>query len=127
MAPAAPDAPAAPAAITGDYTVTLALADVPAIAPDSVRQRMVGTWIVALHDGGHFVVTHNGREVVQGPYAVSGSQFTLAATDSGPYACKSEGRYTWQMNNDQLSFTRVQDECDGRVMVLTTRPLARRG
>ena len=113
--------------MTGDYAVTLALADVPTAMPDSMRRQMVGTWVVALHDGGHFVVTLNGREVAQGPYAVSGSRFTLPTGDSGPYACNSEGRYTWQMNNDQLTFTRVQDECEGRVVVLTTRPLMRRG
>lgn len=130
MAPAAPDAPAAPAApaaITGDYTVTLALADVPTAMPDSMRQQLVGTWVVALHDGGHFVVTQNGREVVDGPYSVSGNQFTLGAGDRGPYACRMAGTYTWQMNNGQLALTRVQDTCDGRVVVLSTRPLTRRG
>lgn len=127
MAPAAPDAPAAPAAITGDYSVTLAAADIPAAMPDSMRQQMIGSWIIALHDGGHFVVTHNGREVVQGPYVVSGNQVTLTAGDSGPYACRTTGSYTWQMSNDRLTLTRVRDQCDGRAMVLTTRPLTRRG
>lgn len=126
-APAVPDAPAAPPVVTGEYTVTLATADLPATMPDSMRQQITGTWVLALHDGGHAVVTQNGREVVQAPYVVSGSQFTLTADDTGPYACKSEGRYTWQMSDDRMTFTRVQDECEGRVAVLTTRPLVRRG
>ncbi len=135
-APAAPDAPAAtaapmapdaPAAVTGEYAVTIALGDVPTTMPDSMRQQMVGAWTLALHEGGHSVVTHNGREVVQAPYAVSGNQFTLTAEDTGPYACKSAASYTWQMTGNQLALTRVQDTCDGRVVVLTTRPLTRRG
>ncbi len=126
-APAAPDAPAAPAAITGDYTVAIALTDIPATMPDSLRQKMAGTWVLALHDGGHYVVTLNGREFVQGPYVVSGNQLTFTAADLGPEACRTTGSYTWQMSDGRLTLTRVRDQCDGRAMVLTTRPLTRQG
>ncbi|HEU0078339.1 MAG TPA: hypothetical protein VFQ76_11855 [Longimicrobiaceae bacterium] len=120
-------APAAPSAITGEYTVTIAAADIPAAMPDSMRQGMIGTWNIALHEGNHLLVTYNGREVVQGPYMVSGNQLTLPANDTGPYACRSAATYTWQMSDGQLSLTRVQDTCDGRALVLTRRPLMRRG
>lgn len=126
-AAAAPDAPAAPPVITGEYTVTLAAADIPTALPDSMRQQMIGTWNIGLHEGNHVLVTFNGREVVQGPYMVSGSQVTFPANDTGPYACRAAATYGWQMNNGQLTLTRVQDECEGRVVVLTTRPLVRRG
>ena len=65
--------------------------------------------------------------MVQAPYVVSGSRFTLTVDDTGPYACKEEGRYTWQMSGDRLTLTRVQDECAGRAVVLSARPLTRRG
>jgi hypothetical protein len=113
--------------LVGDYTVTLAAADLPATMPDSVKQRTIGTWTLSLHQGVHYVGSQNGREVVDGPYSVSGNQFTLPAGDRGPYACRTTGTYTWQMNNDQLTFTRVQDQCEGRARVLTTRPLTRKG
>ena len=126
-APAAPMAPAAPAGIMGEYTVTIAAADIPAEMPDSIRQGMIGTWNIGLHGGNHVLVTYNGQEVVQGPYMVSGNQVTFPANDTGPYACRTAATYTWQMSGDQLTFTRVQDACDGRVVVLTKRPLTRRG
>lgn len=113
--------------MTGEYTVTLAAADLPPTMPDSMRQQIVGTWTIAFHGGGHAVVAQNGREVVQAPYAISGDRFTLTADDTGPYACKSEGTYAWQMSSGRLTLTRVRDECEGRVVVVSTRPLVRRG
>jgi hypothetical protein len=129
MAPAAPMASAAPAGITGEYTVTIAAADIPAEMPDSMRQQMIGTWNIGLHEGNHVLVTYNGREVVSGPYMVSGSQVTFPANDTGPYACRTAATYNWRMSGsgDQLMLTRVQDACDGRSVVLTRHPLTRRG
>ncbi len=126
-APAAPMAPAAPAGITGEYTMTISAADVPATMPDSMKQMMIGTWNIGLHEGNHVLVTYNGREVVSGPYMVSGSQVTFPANDTGPYACRTAATYTWRTSGDQLTLTRVQDACDGRVVVLTRHPLMRRG
>ncbi|MET0399973.1 MAG: hypothetical protein ABW277_24500 [Longimicrobiaceae bacterium] len=132
-APPAPDATAAPmasaaaAGIIGEYTVTIAAADIPAEMPDSIRQQMIGTWNIGLHEGNHVLVTYNGREVVSGPYMVSGNQLTLPANDTGPYACRTAATYTWQTSGDQLALTRVQDACDGRAVVLTRHPLMRRG
>jgi hypothetical protein len=126
-APAAPMASAAAAGIIGEYTVTLAAPDIPAEMPDSIRQMMIGSWNIGLHEGNHVLVTYNGREVVSGPYMVSGNQLTLPANDTGPYACRTAATYTWQMSGDQLTLTRVQDACDGRVVVLTRHPLTKRG
>jgi len=125
-AAAAPMAPAAPAGITGEYTMTISAADVPAEMPDSMKQMMIGTWNIGLHEGNHVLVTYNGREVVSGPYVVSGSQVTFPANDTGPYACRTTATYNWRMSGDQLTLTRVQDACDGRSVVLTRHPLTRR-
>lgn len=126
-ASAAPRASTAPVGIMGEYTVTLAAADIPAEMPDSMRPMMIGTWNIGLHEGNHVLVTFNGREVVSGPYMVSGSQVTFPANDTGPYACRTAATYTWRMSGDQLTLARVQDACDGRVVVLTKHPLMRRG
>lgn len=126
-APAVQTATAAAAAgILGDYTVTLSENDFPATAPQQRRSASVGTWGLAFHDGNHFVATHNGRQVVEGPYRVSGNQIMFTTGESGPYACNTPATYTWQVSNGQLTFTPVgQDACMGRVLAITSRPFTR--
>jgi len=125
---AAPGAiPMGPPAVglVGDYTVTLAETDFAATVPDAERRGTAAAWDIAFHQGNHLVVTHNGKEVLQGTYQVNGNQITFGE-DTGPYACRAPGTYTWQMNNGLVTFTRVQDACQGRVLALTSRPLTRR-
>ena len=119
---------AAPAAgILGDYMVTLSETDLPATVPQQTRSGSAGTWGLAFHQGNHFVVTHNGKQVVEGPYRVSGNQITFSTGESGPSACNTPATYTWQISNDQLTFTPVgQDACQGRVLAITSRPFTRR-
>jgi hypothetical protein len=126
-APAAQAATAAPAAgILGDYTATLSESDLSATAPQEARRGAVGTWGLAFHQGNHFVVTHNGRQVVEGPYEVRGNQIVFATGESGPYACNAPATYTWRVSNGQLTFTPVgQDTCQGRVLAITSRPFTR--
>lgn len=65
------------------------------------------------------------KEVLQGAYQVNGNQITFGE-NTGPYACRTPGTYTWQMNNGQVTFTRLLDACKARVLALTSRPLSRR-
>lgn len=125
--PAAQTTTAAPAAgILGDYTTTLSETDFPGTAPQQTRSGSVGTWGLAFHQGNHFVVTHNGKQVVEGPYRVSGNQIMFATGESGPYACNTPASYTWQISNGRLTFTPVgQDACVGRVLAITSRPFTR--
>jgi hypothetical protein len=109
----------------GDYTITLAETDFATTVADSLRRSTAGAWGIAFHQGNHMAVTHNGREVMQGAYQVNGNQITFSE-DTGPYACRTPGTYTWQMSNGQVTFTRVQDACVGRALILTSRPLPRR-
>lgn len=125
---AAPGAiPMGPPAVglLGDYAVTLAETDFAATVPDADRKGTAGAWELAFHQGNHLVVTHNGKEVLQGTYQVNGNQITFGE-DTGPYACRTPGTYTWQMNNGQVTFTRLLDACKARVLALTSRPLSRR-
>lgn len=126
-APAAEPAAMPSSGIMGEYTTTLAPADVPTTMPDSIRNGMIGTWNIGLHDGGHVAVAFNGRPVVEGAYRVEGDRIMFSAEETGVYACRIPATYTWQMTGNQLSFTRVEDTCEGRVVVLTTRPLTRGG
>jgi len=132
MSPAPAPAPAAPMAMTmaGGFplvahTVTIADGDIPASAPADMRSALVGPWVVGFGNNGHAMVTVNGRQVVDAPYTISGNTLTLTAEDSGEYACHSTGTYTWHATATELHLTRVNDSCDGRVVVLTTHALVR--
>ena len=123
--PAPPSQMAAPS-ILGDYTVAIAAADVPASAPAEMRDQLVGDWRIAFHGGNHFVVHHNGQEVLQGHYQLNGNQLMFGEGETGPYACNTAATYNWAVSGNQLTFTRVgADACDGRVIVLAARPLTR--
>lgn len=126
-APVTQAAAAAPApGLLGTFTVTLSERDFPATAPQETRRTSVGTWALAFHEGNHFVVTHNGRQVVEGPYRVRANEVMFATGESGPYACNTPATYAWQLSNGQLTFTPVgQDTCQGRVLAITSRPFTR--
>jgi hypothetical protein len=116
---------AAPAAgLLGEYRVTLAESDFPATAPQ--RETSAGIWALVFHAGNHFVVTHNGRQVVEGPYQTKGNQLLFATGESGPYACNAPVTYTWQLSSGQLTLAPVgQDPCSGRVLAIASRPFTR--
>ena len=122
---AAPVAVASPG-LMGDYTMTLADEDLPPTAPPQMRGSLVGDWVFAFHGGNHFIATQDGTQVVQGPYEVRGNQIVFPVGGTGRYACSVPGTYTWQISNGQLTLTPVQDACQGRVVVLSSRPLVRR-
>jgi len=110
---------------SGTYTTTIADADVPASAPADMRSQIVGAWEIVMDGSGHAMVRFGGRQVVDAPYTVSGNEITFTE-DTGEFACRSSARYTWQASGGQLRFTKVEDSCDGRAMVLTAHPLTRR-
>ena len=121
-----PSAAASPAGLMGTWTATLADTDLPAAVPQESRAELTGAWVVAFHEGNHFVATHGGTQVVQGSYQISGNQLTFATGETGPAACNQPATYNWQVNNGQLTFTTVgQDPCGGRAVVLTSRPFTR--
>jgi hypothetical protein len=129
--PSAPPPPPAMAAqsagIVGDYSATIAAGDFPASAPQDMRTALAGMWVIAFHDGNHFVVTQNGQQVLEGRYQVSGNQLMFGAEgETGPYACNTPATYNWARSGHQLTFTAAgADECSGRPVVLTSRPFTR--
>jgi len=130
--PAPMSPPSAPPAMsmsggfpTGTYTTTIAEGDIPANAPAEMRSMMAGGWVIAFGADGHALVTFNGRQVVDAPYRIIGSELVLT-DDTGEYACHSRARYTWHAAGNELHLTRVEDACDGRVVALTAHPLVRR-
>lgn len=126
-AAAPPMASAAPAetGIVGNYTVTVADADIPSSVTGDARTGITGAWAIAIHPGNHFVATYNGNQVAEGPYQVNGNQIVFPAGETGEYACTAPATYSWRVGNGQLTFTPVGDDpCGGRRIVLTAHPLA---
>jgi len=37
--------------------------------------------------------------------------------------CAGEGKYKWGFDGKALSFTKIADDCEGRAMALTAKPL----
>lgn len=114
------------AGLMGNYTVTLDETDLPTTTSQQQRSASVGTWAFAFRQGNHFAWRRNGSEMVRGSYEIKGNQITFPGDETGRAACTTTGVYTWQISDGQLTFTRVNDACQGRVVVLTSRPLTRR-
>lgn len=47
-------------------------------------------------------------------------QGRYACTESGP------GKYKWQYDGKALTFTKIEDECEGRAHALTGQPLVKK-
>lgn len=68
-------------------------------------------------------VSRNGETVVEGAYKVTGD--VIEVTDeSGPMACGGDfktGKYKWKLDGKKLSFTKIEDGCEGRAGALTAQ------
>jgi hypothetical protein len=107
-------------------------------AQDEPSNQWVGTWTKSMNEASvqFMISSDNTWEVeftgddeadVYGTYQISGNQITL--TDKGgEYSSDSSGDYVFQVDNDSLKFTTVDDPVDGRRMLVAgTWTLAREG
>ena len=84
-----------------------------------------GDWTVTFSTNKTYQVMQGGQPVVEGGYTV-GKDGVIFKDTGGQYACyDSDGKYTWQVDKDSLTFAKIDDNCQGRVGVLTSGPLAR--
>jgi len=81
-------------------------------------------WTITFDDKGKFVVTHQGKEVVEGTYQVKKQEIEL--TDlKGAYAGDGDtkvGKYKWAWADKKLTFTKIEDKSPGREKCLTSSP-----
>jgi len=84
-----------------------------------------GDWAVTFSSDGSYQVREKGDLVVEGTYKAAGEHVTF--TDKqGRYVCNdSDGKYTWKYDGKALSFTKLEDDCGGRLGVLTGPPLVK--
>jgi len=81
-----------------------------------------GGFELAFGADGVFTVSQNAKAVVKGNYVIEKDQITLNDKE-GDFACLGQpGKYTWAFDGKNLSFTKVEDECGGRVQALPAQP-----
>ena len=87
-----------------------------------------GRYFLIFQEDGHYVVKDNNDNISsEGSYVAEGDQ--IALTDvSGPVACSGAaktGKYKWNLDGDKLTFTVVDDKCEGRKGALTAQPFTK--
>ena len=80
-------------------------------------------WSMKFDDNGAITITTDGTLAVEGTYTVIGD--VLEFSDAGgPWACTGDlkiGTYTWKLEGKKLTFTKVEDKCEGRENALTSQ------
>jgi hypothetical protein len=109
---------------TGTYATAITIDDIPASFPFP-PEAFAGQWQVEFTPAGSVIVSRNGELAAVGHY--SSNSAVVEMTDVlGPYACEQRvetGRHRWTREDGELVLTPEADLCDGRVAVLTARPL----
>jgi hypothetical protein len=67
--------------------------------------------------------SEDGKVLVTGTYKVSKSQIEFT-DETGPLASKEAkpGKYEWKLESDKLTFSKIEDESEGRSRALTRIP-----
>ncbi len=117
--------------IEGIFTVAIGENDVPVIFPGG--QGLVGLWDIAFNaDGSYIMARQDVGPLVAGSYEVNGGTLTVI-DEAGLFRCggdpasgdadAAEGVYGWDLQEDQLTLSPVQDECSTRRLIFSTRTL----
>ena len=98
----------------GTYTMFLSEQNI----PNADMEFLIGEFSFTFHDG-QYVVEQGGQLFVEGVYTATAEEIDLTDT-GGPFACdEASATYSWALDDDQLMMTSINDECTGRVFVLT--------
>jgi hypothetical protein len=84
-------------------------------------------WLLSIAQGRAFAIARNGKVVVGGKVKIKGSRLTFHDV-VGPIACKgaqATGVYSFSLSGKTLRLKRVRDTCQGRILVLTSRPFTK--
>lgn len=116
----------------GDWSVALGRNDIPVEIASAFSY--VGRWrLVIENDGTYFAERGDVGLAVQGTWTADGDQITFT-DEAGLLSCAAaaaapiidqdmtSGTYAWERSEDSIRFTRIDDTCPGRVILLTTFP-----
>ena len=110
----------------GTYTMSIAAEDILPNVPVEVRGNFDGRWELTFTTGNMYHISKDGRLVVEGRLTSAKKQLTLT-DEKGVLACTQQpgietGTYKWSYRQPELTFTAVEDKCEGRRAVLTLHP-----
>jgi hypothetical protein len=86
-----------------------------------------GMFTLTFNSDGSHTVSAQEKTVVKGTHTVT--QDEIVFTDKeGEYACSEamKGKYKWKYDGKALTFSKLEDECEGRVNGLTGQPFAKK-
>jgi hypothetical protein len=74
-------------------------------------QGVAGDWRVVFNDAGRVIAHHQGRQVYEGDYAVSGGELRIT-NRRGTYGCGGRAAvYNFSVRDGMLNLTRRDDPC----------------
>jgi hypothetical protein len=87
-----------------------------------------GEFTITFTSDQRYFFKHKDTILVEGSYIISDDKIIL--TDkSGTVACTEPatavGRYGWKYDNERVIFSKIEDNCEGRISNLTKRPIIR--
>jgi len=112
-----------PSFVYGGYTTIITKEDVPAGLSSELAAGIPGKYEITYGPDGRMTLVRDGKEMARGTFRLKGDQLLLNADDTGDYACQMFARYTWAIDGKNLMLTKLQDGCDGRVVVIADHPL----
>ena len=96
-------------------------------AVDVIDSRLWHHLALGVHPACAIAAYKDGELVVKGTYSVVEDQLTFN-DEEGLLACRAgqaRGLYKWALDDDTLSLTPIEDQCDGRKVILAAHPFAR--
>ena len=117
-------------AIDDKYLISVVPDGFPEDVPFEVMMGLMGDWVLHLDSGRYTITKYTpgvmqdevGEVVVNGQYTNEDDQITfhdqggsMACTDPGT----ESGKYTFGVEDNGLRFTKVDDQCKGRPIILT--------
>jgi hypothetical protein len=114
--------------LQGEFAVTIAAEDVP---PELIEgASLIGRWHITFHaDGAYQLGRQDVGPVVSGQFETGGNRLTLLG-ETGVLACPADEdddalpTYEWEIADGQLRLVAIEEPCDRRRLLFTTRTLS---
>ncbi|SIO67731.1 hypothetical protein SAMN05444166_8433 [Singulisphaera sp. GP187] len=101
-------------------TATASATDFP---QGTIAAELGGTqWTIRFEDGGTYTVSRGEDVVAEGKYTVKKDEIEMTDDQGSRAESGKTGKYTWKLVGKKLTFTKVEDEAEGRVSALTNGP-----